>query len=98
MSKGKSKVALTDSVDRAAGLAVMAQPECTYGLRARKTLNKRDYGGNLSSEELSLPAARATIGAGLRPGALTKAERVLFSSCSRDYLDIRCHAEHILNA
>jgi hypothetical protein len=71
------------------GRYAMAEQGTTYGLRARKSAGKRRAGNDLSAEELSQPAARATIGAGLRPGALTKAERLQFSSRSKAYLEAR---------
>ena len=71
----------------------MSNTESAYGLRAR-TLNRRRNAGKLSREEVRQPAAKATIGAGLRPGALAKAERLLFSSCSKLYLEFR-YAWHI---
>ena len=65
----------------------MAQSGTHYGLRART--GKRQRRDALSAEELRQPAARAIIGAGLRPGALTKAERLQFSSRSKAYLEAR---------
>ena len=43
----------------------------------------------LSSEDLVLPAAYASIAAGLRPGVLTKAELVQFRGRHSEYLDAR---------
>lgn len=61
----------------------------TYGLRARTFVTNKRKREKLSKEELNQPAARATISAGLRPGTLTKAERLLFSNQYSTYLDLR---------
>ena len=66
----------------------MSPTESAYGLRAR-TLSRRQNGGKLSREEVRQPAAKATVGAGLKPGALKKFENVLFMSCSKLYLEFR---------
>ena len=60
-----------------------------YGLRARAVLGRRRR-GELSAEDLLQPAAAATIGAGLQPGVMTKAERLAFGGRHAEYLDARC--------
>ncbi len=60
-----------------------------YGLRARAVLGRRRR-GELSAEDLQQPAAAATIGAGLQPGVMTKAERLVFGGRHAEYLEARC--------
>jgi hypothetical protein len=67
--------------------ATMVQGQ--YGLRARAVLGRRRR-GELSAEDLQQPAAAATIGAGLQPGVMTKAERLAFGGRHAEYLDARC--------
>ncbi len=58
-----------------------------YGLRS--VARSRLVSGSLPGEDLTHPAAQATIAAGLRPKALTKAELVKFRANTGDYLDAR---------
>ncbi len=58
-----------------------------YGLRS--VARTRHTSGALSGEDLTHPAAQATIAAGLRPRVLNKAELVKFRAKTGDYLDAR---------
>jgi hypothetical protein len=55
-----------------------------YGLRHR-----RASGGGLLGEDAAHPAAQATVAAGLRPRALTKAEQAKFLTRTAEYLEAR---------
>ncbi|KAL0040091.1 hypothetical protein WJX79_005960 [Trebouxia sp. C0005] len=67
----------------------MVQSATQYGLRARALDLKWSKRKVYSSEDLAQPAAQATVAAGLRPGSLTKAERLRFGGRSADYLEVR---------
>lgn len=67
----------------------MVQNATQYGLRARALDLKWSKRKVYSSEDLAQPAAQATVAAGLRPGSLTKAERLRFGARSADYLEVR---------
>jgi hypothetical protein len=52
----------------------MVQAGVHYGLRARAAFRHRRSRALLSAEDAHQPAAAATVGAGFRPGVMTKAE------------------------
>ncbi len=67
----------------------MVQATMTYGLRARAAFRPRSSQASLSAEDQHQPAAAAVVGAGLRPGVMTKAELLRFSGRQTDYLNAR---------
>jgi hypothetical protein len=68
---------------------MVVQAGMTYGLRARASFKPRRSQASLSTEDQHQPAAAATVGAGLRPGVMTKAELLRFAARQTDYLNAR---------
>ncbi|KAK9805594.1 hypothetical protein WJX72_006757 [[Myrmecia] bisecta] len=61
-----------------------------YGLRKRSyPFQQRRTDAAITGADLALPATKATVAAGLRPGVLTKAELLSFRGRSSDYLEAR---------
>ena len=69
----------------------MVQAGVHYGLRARAAFRNRRSQALLSAEDAHQPAAAATVGAGFRPGVMTKAELLRFPGRHADYLRARDH-------
>ncbi len=65
-------------------------PEAAYGLRTRIG-RSRIKQIDVEKEDLSHPAARATIAAGMRPRVLTKSEMLVhaFRTATGEYLEAR---------
>lgn len=70
------------------GMAHTGRGGAVYGLRS--VARARHAGGpSLHGEDLTHPAAQATVAAGLRPRVLNKTELVKFRASTGDYLDAR---------
>ena len=63
----------------------MVQSGVHYGLRARAAFRNRRSQAVLSAEDAHQPAAAATVGAGFRPGVMTKAELRRFPGRHAEY-------------